>query len=73
MNIASDLQFALRSSRSRIGLTLFAVGSLAVGMAAAITISCVIGVCDVLLITLLLAFLLPARRASAVAPRDVSV
>lgn len=42
MNIVSDLQFALRSLYSRPGLTLFAAGSLAVGMAAAIAIYCVI-------------------------------
>ncbi|HET9033603.1 MAG TPA: ADOP family duplicated permease [Dokdonella sp.] len=42
MNIAADLKFALRSLRSRLGLTLFAAGSLAVGMAAAIAIYCVI-------------------------------
>ena len=42
MNIATDLRFALRSLRSRFGLTLFAAGSLAVGMAAAISIYCVI-------------------------------
>ncbi|MBL0165171.1 MAG: ABC transporter permease [Xanthomonadales bacterium] len=42
MNLATDLRFALRSLRSRFGLTLFAAGSLAVGMAAAIAIYCVI-------------------------------
>ncbi|HQX65116.1 MAG: ADOP family duplicated permease [Dokdonella sp.] len=42
MNIATDLRFALRSLRSRIGLTLFAAASLAVGLAAAIAIYCVI-------------------------------
>ncbi len=42
MNIATDLKFALRSLRSRLGLTLFAAASLAVGMAAAISIYCVI-------------------------------
>jgi putative ABC transport system permease protein len=42
MNIRTDLRFALRSLRSRLGLTLFAAGSLAVGMAAAIAIYCVI-------------------------------
>ena len=42
MNIVTDLRFALRSLHSRMGLTLFAAGSLAVGMAAAIAIYCVI-------------------------------
>ena len=42
MNITTDLRFALRSLRSRFGLTLLAAGSLAVGMAAAIAIYCVI-------------------------------
>ncbi|MFZ1795695.1 MAG: hypothetical protein WAU14_02995, partial [Dokdonella sp.] len=42
MNIATDLRFALRSLRSRFGLTLFAAASLAVGLAAAIAIYCVI-------------------------------
>lgn len=42
MNITTDIRFALRSLRSRFGLTLFAAGSLAVGMAAAIAIYCVI-------------------------------
>ena len=42
MNLATDLRFALRSLRSRMGLTLFAAGSLAVGMASAISIYCVI-------------------------------
>jgi putative ABC transport system permease protein len=42
MNIVTDLRFALRSMRSRFGLTVFAASSLAVGMAAAIAIYCVI-------------------------------
>jgi putative ABC transport system permease protein len=42
MNIVTDFRFALRSLRSRSGLTAFAASSLAVGMAAAIAIYCVI-------------------------------
>jgi len=38
----ADLRFALRALRSRLGLTLFAAASLALGMAAAIAIYCVI-------------------------------
>lgn len=38
----AELRFALRALRSRLGLTLFAAASLALGMAAAIAIYCVI-------------------------------
>ena len=42
MNLLQDLRFAARSLRARVGMTAFAVLTLATGMAAALAIYCVI-------------------------------